>query len=68
VEYQKRDTIIPAQKMWSAFACDVVTEYAFGFHYNQLASEDFHDVLHQPFLAVSEFGHLALQFPVAAGV
>jgi hypothetical protein len=49
--------------MWSAFACDVVTTYAFGYNNDQVGSEDFKDNLHEAFLALSEFGHLALQFP-----
>jgi hypothetical protein len=64
----KEDRVVAIQWMWSAFACDVVTEYAFGFHYDQCGSEGFADNFHEPFLAVSEFGHIALQFPWMATV
>jgi cytochrome P450 len=62
-EYKKNDKIVPVQWMWSAFACDVITEYAFGLNYNQLDSKDFGDTLHDAYTAASEFGHVALQFP-----
>jgi hypothetical protein len=49
---------------FNAFAGDVITEYCFGFCYNHLESPDFKDNFHQAFMAVSAFGHLALQFPL----
>lgn len=61
--YQKEERVIKLQYMWSAYACDVITTYAFGYNNDQVGSEDFKDNLHEGFLALSEFGHLALQFP-----
>lgn len=61
--YQKEERVVKLQYMWSAYACDVVTTYAFGYNNDQVGSEDFKDNLHDAFLALSEFGHLALQFP-----
>lgn len=46
-----------------AFAGDVITEYAFGICYNHLDSPDFSDSFHAAFMAVGEFGHVAVQFP-----
>jgi hypothetical protein len=62
-KYKENEEVIKLQYMWSAFACDVVTTYAFGYNNDQVGSEDFRDNLHDAFLALSEFGHLALQFP-----
>ena len=62
-DYQRKDTIIRIEMMWSAFACDVISEYSYGFHYNQLGSENFADSFHQPMLSLIEFGGLSGQFP-----
>jgi hypothetical protein len=50
--------------MWAAYSADVVTEYAFGWSYNNLKSEDFLETFHEPFLALGEFGSLSCQFPI----
>lgn len=50
-------------KAWNAYAGDVITQYSFGFNYNHLGSDDFEKSFHDAFMAVSEFGHLTLQFP-----
>ena len=62
-EYKANDKVVSVQKMWSAFGCDVITEYAFGLSYNQLDSPDFEDTLHDAYISASEFGHVSLQFP-----
>lgn len=62
-EYQNQDRVLAVNRMWSAYACDAVTEYSFGFSYNQLQADDFNNTFHDAFIAVSEFGHLTLQFP-----
>jgi len=49
---------------FSAYAGDVITEYCFGFCYNHLESLEFKDNFHPAFMAVSAFGHLALQYPL----
>jgi hypothetical protein len=49
--------------MWSAFACDVITEYAFGFNYNQLGSEDFVNTFHDIFIGAGPFSNITLHFP-----
>lgn len=49
---------------YEAFAGDVITEYCFGFCYNHLESSGFVDNFHPAFMAVSAFGHLAMQFPL----
>jgi hypothetical protein len=67
-EYKEDDKVIAVQKMWSAFACDVITEYAFGLTYHQIDSPDFSDTLHDAYIAASEFGHVSLQFPWLAKV
>jgi hypothetical protein len=48
---------------FSALAGDVITDYSFGFGYDSLESTDFKENFHAAFMAVSEFGHVALQFP-----
>jgi hypothetical protein len=50
--------------MWDAYSGDVIMEYAFGFSYNNLGSEDFEETFHKPFLALTEFGLLSCQFPI----
>ena len=64
IEYKKNDKVIAMQKMWSALTCDVVTNYTFGFSYNQLESEDFSNTFHQVFLEAGVFANLTLQFPL----
>lgn len=50
---------------FNAYAGDVITEYCFGFCYKQLESPGFKEEnFHRAFMAVSAFGHLALQFPM----
>ncbi|KAI5357965.1 putative cytochrome P450 [Septoria linicola] len=48
---------------FSAFAGDVVTNYCFGYDYDHLSLDGFTDSFHDAFMAVSAFGHVALQFP-----
>jgi hypothetical protein len=50
--------------MWSAYSGDVIMEYAFGFCYDNLKSDDFKESFHEPFLALTEFGGLSCQFPI----
>ena len=56
--------ILVLSNAFNAFAGDVITEYCFGFCYNHLESPGFKDNFHPAFMAVSAFGHLALQFPL----
>jgi len=49
---------------FNAYAGDVITEYCFGFCYKHLESPGFKENFHRAFMAVSAFGHLALQFPM----
>ncbi|KAJ9638412.1 hypothetical protein H2199_007100 [Coniosporium tulheliwenetii] len=58
-----RSEVLDLVNVWSAFAGDVITEYAFGFCYNHLESPGCKENFHAAFMAVSEFGHVALQFP-----
>ena len=46
----------------TAFSGDVITTYVFGQSYEHLESPDFKDTFHEPFMAASEAGHVALQF------
>ena len=61
-----RDTggVLVLSNAFNAYAGDVITEYCFGFCYNHLESPGFKDNFHPAFMAVSAFGHLALQFPL----
>jgi len=49
---------------FNAYAGDVITEYCFGFCYDHLESPGFKENFHRAFMAVTAFGHLALQFPM----
>jgi hypothetical protein len=62
-EYEKTGGVIPLQKMWSAYTCDVITKYMFGFNYDQLASKDFSNTFHQVFIDSGVFGNITLHFP-----
>jgi Cytochrome P450 len=61
--YEKSDRVLTISNAWSCYAGDVITEYAFGLCYNHLDSDDFEGSFHDIFMAVSEFGHVTLQFP-----
>jgi cytochrome P450 len=61
--YKDNGQAFDINKAWSAFAGDVICEYAFGFGYNHLESPDFKTSFHAAFMAMGEFGHVALQFP-----
>ena len=50
-------------KVWDAYATDMITQYSFGFNYGHMESEGFQKSFHDAFMAVSEFGHIALQMP-----
>jgi len=63
IEYKTDGRILPINKIWNAFAGDVITQYSFGFSYKHLQSVGFKETFHDAFMAVSEFGHIALQFP-----
>ncbi|KAL3422375.1 cytochrome p450 family protein [Phlyctema vagabunda] len=58
------DQVLVLSNAFNAYAGDVITEYCFGFCYNHLESPGFKDNFHAAFMAVSAFGHLALQFPI----
>ena len=45
-----------------AFSGDVITTYVFGQSHNHLESPGFKDTFHEPFMAASEAGLVALQF------
>jgi hypothetical protein len=68
VGYHERDQILRLDRVWDAFSGDVISEYAFGFNYNNLGSEDFQDTFHDPFLVASEFGHVIVQFPLMGAI
>jgi cytochrome P450 len=55
--------VVDMKKAWSAFAGDVVCQYAFGYTYDHLQSEGFNEGFHDAFMAASEFGLLAMQLP-----
>ena len=61
--YKENDQILCLTNVWDAYSGDVITEYAFGFSYDNLKSDNFSDTFHDAFLAVGEFGLLAMQIP-----
>jgi hypothetical protein len=63
LNYEKKDKIVHLERMWSALACDVITEYTFGFNYNQLGSEDFAETFHRVFLEAGLICNFIPHFP-----
>lgn len=61
---KEKEKVLILSDAFDAYAGDVITEYCFGFCYNHLESPEFKDNFHKAFMAVSAFGHLALQFPL----
>ncbi|KAK4505824.1 hypothetical protein PRZ48_003789 [Zasmidium cellare] len=61
--FHETGAVCKISEAYSAFAGDVVTQYSFGFDYDHLSLEGFPDSFHDAFMAVSAFGHVALQFP-----
>lgn len=62
-QYKETGKVLAINKVWNAYAGDVITQYAFGINYKHLESEEFKETFHDAFMAVSEFGHTSLQFP-----
>jgi hypothetical protein len=62
-QYKDNGRVLAVNKAFSAFAGDVICEYAFGFCYSHLESPDFEESFHDAFMAMSEFSHVAIQFP-----
>ena len=62
-QYKDESRILTLNNAFSAFAGDIICEYSFGFCYHHLESPNFEESFHDAFMAVSEFGHVALQFP-----
>lgn len=62
-KYKDNGQALDINKAWSGFAGDVICEYAFGFGYDHLESPNFETSFHAAFMAMGEFGHLAVQFP-----
>ena len=56
--------VLVLSNAFNAYTGDVITEYCFGFCYDHLSSPGFKDNFHPAFMAVSAFGHLALQYPL----
>ncbi|KAF2207819.1 hypothetical protein CERZMDRAFT_114988 [Cercospora zeae-maydis SCOH1-5] len=62
-KFRETGSVCNATEAFSAYAGDVVTNYCFGFDYDHLSLDGFTDSFHDAFMAVSAFGHVALQFP-----
>jgi cytochrome P450 len=67
-KYKDSGLAFDINKAWSAFAGDIICEYAFGFGYNHLESPDFETSFHACFMALCQFSNLALQFPLFSSV
>lgn len=63
-KFKDNGTVCKVSEAYSAFAGDVITEYTFGYSYDHLHSEGLSDSFHDAFMAVSAFGHVAVQFPI----
>lgn len=62
-KYKATDRVFNILDAYGAFAGDVITEYAFGMSYNHLELPDFHGSFHDAYIAMAEFGHIAVMFP-----
>lgn len=62
-QYKDNGHILTISNAFSAFTGDIICQYSFGFCYNHLESPNFEENFHDAFMAVAEFGHIALQFP-----
>ncbi|OAG39698.1 hypothetical protein AYO21_05973 [Fonsecaea monophora] len=62
-EYKAKGKPVVLSEAFPAFAGDIITEYSFGICYDHLGSPDFSESFHAAFMAVGEFGHVAVQFP-----
>jgi cytochrome P450 len=63
-DYNETGETLVLSDAFNAYAGDIITQYCFGFSYNHLESPGFKENFHRAFMAVSAFGHLALQFPI----
>ena len=61
--YKTTGKAVNLVQAYSAFAGDIVTQYAFGFSNDYLKTKNFEGSLHAAFMAGSAFSHVALQFP-----
>ena len=61
-QYALNGGVLPLDRALTAFSGDVITTYVFGQSYQHLESPNFKDTFHEPFMAASEAGHVALQF------
>ncbi len=66
--FGKDGKVVDMKKAWSAFAGDVICQYAFGYTYNHLESANFAEGFHDAFIAMGEFGMTAMQLPWVAQV
>lgn len=62
-KFKDNGGVCKISEAFSAFAGDVVMNYSFGWDYDHLSLDGFSDSFHEPFMANSAFGHIALQFP-----
>ncbi|PIA99137.1 Trichodiene oxygenase [Cercospora beticola] len=62
-KFRETGSVCNMTEAFSAYAGDVVTNYCFGYDYDHLSLDGFTDSFHDAFMAVSAFGHVALQFP-----
>ena len=62
-QYKESGQVLAVNDVLNAFAGDVAAEYAFGFNYNHLGSNNFGASFYEAFMAVGEFGNIILQFP-----
>jgi cytochrome P450 len=63
IGYKERDQVLNIGEVWTAFSGDIITEYSFGFSYEQVESDDFKDTFQDAYMAAAELGCIALQFP-----
>jgi hypothetical protein len=61
--YKESGVVLSILDAWGAFAGDIITEYAFGVSYDHLELPNFRGSFHDAFMAMAEFGHLAVMFP-----
>jgi len=62
-QYKDSGRPFAINRAFTAFAGDIITEFAFAKSYDHLESPDFEETFYEPMFAASKSGHVTLQFP-----
>lgn len=56
-------TVFRVTDAFAAFAGDVISQYSFGFSYDQVEKFGWEENFHDAYISLGAFGHVAVQFP-----